>query len=40
MDLQPRFDYGRAKHKTELSQHGAVLRSDHMRLTLHTGPQF
>jgi GH15 family glucan-1,4-alpha-glucosidase len=35
MELQPRFDYGRAKHKTELSEHGAVLRSDRMRLTVH-----
>jgi GH15 family glucan-1,4-alpha-glucosidase len=40
MNLQPRFDYGRAKHKTELSAHGAVLRSasqhgDDMRLTVH-----
>jgi GH15 family glucan-1,4-alpha-glucosidase len=35
MDLQPRFDYGRAKHKTELSEHGAVLRSDKMRLTVN-----
>jgi len=35
LDLQPRFDYGRAKHKTELSEHGAVLRSDDMRLTVH-----
>jgi len=35
MDLQPRFDYGRAKHKTELTGGGAVLRSDKMRLTVH-----
>ncbi len=35
MTLQPRFDYARAKHKTELTEHGAVLRSDHMRLTVH-----
>ncbi|HEY3907357.1 MAG TPA: glycoside hydrolase family 15 protein [Streptosporangiaceae bacterium] len=35
MDLQPRFDYARAKHKTELSEHGAVLSSDGMRLTVH-----
>ncbi len=34
-NLQPRFDYGRAKHKTELSEHGAVLRSDDCRLTVH-----
>jgi GH15 family glucan-1,4-alpha-glucosidase len=37
MDLQPRFDYGRAKHKTELCGHGAVLTgSDGTRLTVHT----
>src|SRR6266567_59774 len=35
MDLQPRFDYGRAKHKTELAAHGATLTSDDMRLTVH-----
>jgi GH15 family glucan-1,4-alpha-glucosidase len=36
MDLQPRFDYGRAKHKTEVSGHGAVITgADGMRLTLH-----
>jgi len=35
MDLQPRFDYGRAKHKTELSAHGAeITGSDGMRLTV------
>jgi GH15 family glucan-1,4-alpha-glucosidase len=35
MDLQPRFDYGRAKHVVELAADGAVLRSDGMRLTVH-----
>jgi GH15 family glucan-1,4-alpha-glucosidase len=35
MDLQPRFDYARAKHKTELSEHGAMFSSDDMRLTVH-----
>jgi GH15 family glucan-1,4-alpha-glucosidase len=35
MDLQPRFNYGRAKHKTEMSAGGAVLRSDDMRLSVH-----
>src|SRR5215469_1506782 len=33
--MQPKFDYGRAKHKTELSEHGAVMRSDDCRLTVH-----
>ncbi|MDR0342519.1 MAG: glycoside hydrolase family 15 protein [Nocardiopsaceae bacterium] len=36
MDLQPRFDYGRAKHTVEVTEHGAVFRSDGMELTLHT----
>jgi pentatricopeptide repeat protein len=37
MDLQPRFDYGRAKHTIEASEHGAVFRSDNgMELTLHS----
>ena len=40
MDLQPRFDYGRAKHKTELSAHGAeITGSDGMRLTRDHGRQ-
>ena len=36
LDIQPRFDYGRAKHTVELHEHGAVFRSDSMELTLHT----
>jgi pentatricopeptide repeat protein len=36
VDLQPRFDYGRAKHTIELSENGAVFRSKDMELTLHT----
>jgi pentatricopeptide repeat protein len=36
MDLQPRFDYGRAKHTMEVSGTGAVFRSEGMELTLHT----
>jgi GH15 family glucan-1,4-alpha-glucosidase len=39
IDLQPRFDYGRAKHSMELTQHGAVFRSGEMELTLHTSGQ-
>jgi GH15 family glucan-1,4-alpha-glucosidase len=35
MTLQPRFDYARAKHKSELSEHGAMFTSEDMRLTLH-----
>src|SRR5215472_13554914 len=33
-DLQPRFDYGRAKHTMELTEHGARFRSGNMELTL------
>jgi len=36
MDLQPRFDYGRAKHTVEVSSAGAVFRSEGMELTVHT----
>jgi GH15 family glucan-1,4-alpha-glucosidase len=36
VDLQPRFDYGRAKHTLEISETGAVFRSDGMNLVLHT----
>jgi len=35
MDLRPRFDYARAKHQSELSGGGAVLRSDGIHLTVH-----
>ena len=35
MSLQPKFDYARAKHKTDISEHGAMFESDDMRLTLH-----
>jgi GH15 family glucan-1,4-alpha-glucosidase len=36
MDLQPRFDYARAPHTTEVSDAGAVFRSGDQELTLHT----
>ena len=36
MDLQPRFDYARQSHTTELSENGAVFRSEDAELTLHT----
>ena len=35
-DLQPRFDYARQPHTLELSQAGAVFRSDSVELTMHT----
>jgi pentatricopeptide repeat protein len=37
VDLQPRFDYGRAKHSIEVTEQGAVFRGeDGMELTLHS----
>jgi len=37
LEIQPRFDYGRAKHTVEVSPAGAVFRTDGgMHLTLHT----
>jgi GH15 family glucan-1,4-alpha-glucosidase len=36
LDIEPRFDYGRAKHTTEVTDNGAIFRSDTMELTLHT----
>jgi GH15 family glucan-1,4-alpha-glucosidase len=35
VEVQPRFDYGRAPHKLELTEHGAMFQSDGMELTLH-----
>ena len=35
LDLQPRFDYGRARHSVEVSEAGAVFRSESMSLTVH-----
>jgi GH15 family glucan-1,4-alpha-glucosidase len=35
IEVQPRFDYGRASHKVELTEHGAVFASDDLELTLH-----
>src|SRR6478752_7777197 len=35
IDLAPRFDYGRAPHVLEPTEHGAVLDSGALRLTLH-----
>jgi GH15 family glucan-1,4-alpha-glucosidase len=34
-DIQPRFDYARQPHTLELSEEGAVFRSDSLELTLH-----
>jgi|HubBroStandDraft_1064217.scaffolds.fasta_scaffold06226_6 GH15 family glucan-1,4-alpha-glucosidase len=36
LDVQPRFDYGRARHTMEISENGALFRSGAMELTLHT----
>jgi GH15 family glucan-1,4-alpha-glucosidase len=39
LEIRPRFDYGRAAHKLELTEDGAVFRADGMNLTLHAvGP--
>jgi GH15 family glucan-1,4-alpha-glucosidase len=35
IELYPKFDYGRAKHKTEITENGAVMTSGGMHLTLH-----
>lgn len=36
LDLQPRFDYGRASHTIEATADGAVFRSGDTSLTMHT----
>jgi pentatricopeptide repeat protein len=39
VEVQPRFDYGRAKHTTDVTDAGAVFRTaGGMELTLHTTP--
>jgi GH15 family glucan-1,4-alpha-glucosidase len=35
IDIQPRFDYGRAEHTLDFSEGGAVFRSGDMHLTVH-----
>jgi GH15 family glucan-1,4-alpha-glucosidase len=35
LDIQPRFDYGRAKHTVEVTENGVLFRSGAMELTLH-----
>ncbi|MCW0214670.1 MAG: glycoside hydrolase family 15 protein [Pseudonocardia sp.] len=35
VEVAPRFDYGRRPHLTELTEHGAVFRTDALTLTLH-----
>jgi GH15 family glucan-1,4-alpha-glucosidase len=35
IDIQPRFDYARKPHKLDISEEGAVFRSDGMELTVH-----
>jgi GH15 family glucan-1,4-alpha-glucosidase len=35
IEVQPRFDYGRKPHTLELSEEGAVFRSDGLELTMH-----
>src|SRR5262245_15263710 len=36
VDVAPRFDYARAHHKVTLTEHGAILRSDELALSLST----
>ncbi len=39
IDIQPRFDYGRARHSVEVTNAGALFRStDGMELTFHSTP--
>ncbi|HEU5472243.1 MAG TPA: glycoside hydrolase family 15 protein [Actinophytocola sp.] len=35
VEVAPRFDYGRAAHRTQVTEHGAVFASDALTLTLH-----
>jgi GH15 family glucan-1,4-alpha-glucosidase len=35
VEIQPRFDYGRASHELEIAEHGAVFRSPDLELTVH-----
>jgi GH15 family glucan-1,4-alpha-glucosidase len=35
IDIAPRFDYGRAAHRTEVTEHGVVFATDALRLTAH-----
>jgi GH15 family glucan-1,4-alpha-glucosidase len=38
VDCAPRFDYGRAEHSVEVTEHGAVLEGAGVKLTLHGMP--
>jgi GH15 family glucan-1,4-alpha-glucosidase len=35
IEIQPRFDYGRASHKLDINEHGGVFQADGMALTAH-----
>jgi GH15 family glucan-1,4-alpha-glucosidase len=35
VEVSPRFDYGRAKHTTHTTEHGAVFAAEGLTLTLH-----
>jgi GH15 family glucan-1,4-alpha-glucosidase len=35
IEVEPRFDYGRKPHTVEISDQGAVFRSDELELTMH-----
>ncbi|TWP49447.1 glycoside hydrolase family 15 protein [Lentzea tibetensis] len=36
IEVAPRFDYGRAAHQTQLTDHGILFTSDALRLVLHS----
>ncbi|HET9899795.1 MAG TPA: glycoside hydrolase family 15 protein [Actinomycetes bacterium] len=36
IEIAPRFDYGRAPHRLDLTEHGAVFSTDAVTLTLHS----
>src|SRR5258708_12453646 len=38
IDIQPRFDYGRAPHKLDISENGVVFRAGDTHLTVHGIP--
>src|SRR6266567_5711742 len=35
IEMQPRFDYGRASHTLEIAEHGVIFRSGDSELTVH-----
>ena len=35
LEVSPRFDYGRLRHETHVTEHGAVFQADGLSLTMH-----